>query len=266
MAMLPLNQWPAGERAAIDGVLADIDDTLTTEGQVTDDAVDALARLRAAGLHVMLITGRPAGWSEPFALTLPVDAIVAENGAVALWREQGRLSKAYQQDQDTRARNLARLRQVQARILREVPGAQASTDSAGRECDIAIDHGEFHHLPPEAIAEVLRIMRAEGMHASVSSIHVNGWYGDHDKLAGARWILRQRLGCELDAELRRWVYVGDSTNDQVMFRHFRHSVGVANIRRFEAELRHFPRHVCRAERGAGFAELADALLAARGVS
>lgn len=262
--MLPLETWPAQERAGIVGVLADIDDTLTTEGRITDDARDALSRLGAAGLQVMLITGRPAGWSEPFALSLPVAAIVAENGAVALWHEDGRLHKAYQQNATTRQHNLARMREVSARIQREVPGATLSTDSAGRECDIAIDHSEFHHLPPDAIAEVTRIMVSEGMHASVSSIHINGWYGEHDKLAGARWIVRLRLGRDLDAEMERWVYVGDSTNDQIMFQHFRHSVGVANLRRFQAELQHFPRHLCRAERGAGFAELADALLAARG--
>ena len=68
------------------GVLTDIDDTLTTEGAITQDALDALAALRAAGLRVIAITGRPAGWSESFAATWPVDAIVAENGAVALLR------------------------------------------------------------------------------------------------------------------------------------------------------------------------------------
>lgn len=57
--------------------------------------------------------------------------------------------------------------------------------------------------------------------------------------------------------------MGDSTNDQVMFEHFPHSVGVANIRRFEAELPHPPRYVTQGERGAGFAELARAILATR---
>jgi hydroxymethylpyrimidine pyrophosphatase-like HAD family hydrolase len=106
-------------------------------------------------------------------------------------------------------------------------------------------------------------MRAEGMQATVSSIHVNGWYGAHDKLAGARWIVRALFDRDLDAEIGRWVYVGDSTNDMLMFEHFAQSVGVANIRRFEAQLTHPPRYVTAGERGAGFAEVADTLLAAR---
>ena len=108
-------------------------------------------------------------------------------------------------------------------------------------------------------------MREQGMNATVSSIHVNGWYGSHNKLAGARWVVRELLARELDAELQRWVYVGDSTNDVLMFEHFPHSVGVANIRRFEAELSHPPRYITPSERGAGFAEVARAILEARGL-
>ncbi|MEJ5991566.1 HAD-IIB family hydrolase [Ramlibacter sp. PS3R-8] len=263
--MLPLDKWPATERGRITGVLTDIDDTLTTEGAVTADVLEALVALRAAGLHVVPITGRPVGWSEPFAAAWPVDAIVAENGAVALARDPdgGPLRKLYVQDEATRRTNHARMQQVAQRIVREVPRATVSRDSGGRETDIAIDHSEFVHLPQACIDEVVALMRAEGMNATVSSIHVNGWYGEHNKLSGARWILRTLLGRELDAEIDRWVYVGDSTNDVLMFQHFPHSVGVANIRRFEHQLAFKPRYVTPSERGAGFAEVARAILSAR---
>jgi len=256
--MHPLSDWPAGQRRTIHGVLTDIDDTLTTEGAITADALQALADLRAAGLHVVPVTGRPVGWSVPFAQTWPVDAIVAENGAVAL--VDGGTRKIYQQDSATRIANYARLQQVAQRVLREVPGSTLAQDSPGRETDIAIDHSEFTQLPPDKIEQVARLMRSEGLQATVSSIHINGWIGAHDKLAGARWIVRELLGRDLDAEIGHWVYVGDSTNDQLMFQHFPHSVGVANIRRFEAQLSHKPRYITRLERGGGFAEVAQALL------
>lgn len=259
--MQTLADWPLDERRRICGVLTDIDDTLTTAGAITSDALQALADLRSAGLHVVPITGRPVGWSVPFAQSWPVDAIVAENGAVALVDSGTR--KIYQQDAATRATNYARLQQVAQRVLREVPGATLAQDSPGRETDIAIDHSEFSHLPPERIDQVVALMRRESLHATVSSIHINGWIGAHDKLVGARWIVRELLGRNLDAELEQWVYVGDSTNDQLMFEHFPHSVGVANIRRFEAQLNHAPRYITPGERGAGFAEVARALLAAR---
>ena len=258
------------------GVFTDIDDTLTTDGAITADALDALHRLKAGGLHVIPITGRPVGWSEPFAASWPVDAIVAENGAVALCLEASenldeiglqrlsgkreQLSKRYQQGSEVRAHNHQRMMAVLADIERRVPGAQRATDWAGRETDIAIDHSEFTHLPQAAIDECLGIMRAAGMTATVSSIHINGWFGAHNKWEGARWIVRELFGRDLADESARWVYVGDSTNDQIMFEHFKHSVGVANIARFAAQLGTLPKFVTPSERGAGFAEVALALL------
>jgi HAD superfamily hydrolase (TIGR01484 family) len=257
--MQPLSDWrpPPG----IVGVFTDIDDTLTTEGAITPDALQALADLKAAGLHVVPITGRPVGWSEPFVQRWPVDAIVAENGAVGLTHTSAEgLHKRYQQDAATRTANFARMQTVLNEIERSVPGAQRAQDSAGRETDIAIDHSEFTQLPQSAIDEVLRIMRNAGMTATVSSIHINGWFGEHSKLTGARWIVRELWGRDLDAELERWVYVGDSTNDQVMFEHFPHSVGVANVQRFADQLTHPPRYITQGERGAGFAEMVRQLL------
>ncbi len=254
-----LRHWSPGH---IVGVFTDIDDTLTTEGAITSDALQALADLKLAGLHVVPITGRPVGWSEPFAQSWPVDAIVAENGAVGLQHSttQG-LRKLYQQDARTRQANFTRMQAVLDQIEKEVTGARRSQDSAGRETDIAIDHSEFTHLPQHAIDEVVRVMQGAGMTATVSSIHINGWFGTHSKLTGARWIVRKLWGRDLDTEIDRWVYVGDSTNDQVMFEHFPHSVGVANIRRFEALLTHPPRYITPSERGAGFAEMTRHLLA-----
>jgi len=248
---------------AIRGVFTDIDDTLTGDGAITADALQALSELRAAGVHVIPITGRPVGWSEPFARDWPVDAIVAENGAVAVLRQGQGFAKLYQQSQAVRAANFERMQQVARQVLAQVPDAKLARDSADRETDIAIDHSEFAHLPPQQVEEVARLMQAEGMNATVSSIHINGWFGEHSKLSGARWIVHELFGRDLDAEIANWVYVGDSTNDVLMFEHFPHSVGVANIRRFEAQLTHPPRYITPSERGAGFAEVARAVLAAR---
>ncbi|WP_411880652.1 HAD family hydrolase [Polaromonas sp. YR568] len=263
--MNDLLSWPPTERAQITGVFTDIDDTLTTEGEITPDALEALGKLKAAGLKVVAITGRPVGWSEPFAARWPVDAIVAENGAVALLPDAASaaprpLSKIYQQDAATRSANFARMQAVLARIERELPGAHRATDSPGRETDIAIDHSEFTQLSDAQIAAVVALMKSEGMHATVSSIHINGWYGDHNKLEGARWIVRELWQRDLDAEMDQWAYVGDSTNDQLMFKTFANSVGVANIARFVPQLAHLPRYVTGRERGAGFTEVVRALL------
>ena len=263
----PLSELPAARLAEAAGVLTDIDDTLTDHGELLEPARRALDALAAASVPVVAITGRPMGWSEPFARQWPVAAIVAENGAVALVRDDAQpegLRVDFAQDAATRARHAVRLREVAQRVLDEVPGATLARDSAGRVTDIAVDHSEFTRLPAPDIERVVALMRQAGMNATVSSIHVNGWFGEHTKLSGARWMVRELFGRELEGERHRWVYVGDSTNDQLMFGHFEMSVGVANVHDFAERLQTWPAYVTRAPRGQGFAEVAQALLAARG--
>ena len=198
----------------------------------------------------------------PFALKWPVDAMVAENGAVALLHnaQTNQVSKIYQQDQAIRNHNFEQMQRIARKVLEEIPSTVMSQDSAGRETDIAFDHSEFHHLSTQQIQQVVTLLQQEGMTATVSSIHINAWFGEHSKLSGARWIVQQLWGRDLQSEMDHWVYVGDSTNDQIMFEHFAHSVGVANIRRFEAQLTHPPRYITPSERGAGFAETVQHLL------
>ena len=260
--MKPLSSWPQNSRQKIVGVFTDIDDTLTTEGAITSDALQALQDLKAAGLMVIPITGRPVGWSIPFASTWPVNAMVAENGAVALLHDatQNQVRKIYQQDLSTRTHNFQKMQRIAQRVLNEIPGTVMAQDSLGRETDIAFDHSEFHHLSQEQIQQVLKLLQEEGMTATISSIHINAWFGDHNKWHGAQWILKELTGRNLKQEIEQWVYVGDSTNDQVMFEHFTHSVGVANIKRFEKELKHLPKYIAQKERGAGFVEVAQTLL------
>jgi HAD superfamily hydrolase (TIGR01484 family) len=255
----PCRPWaalPDADARGVLGVLTDIDDTLTTAGAITADALAALAGLRTAGLVVIAVTGRPVGWSEPFARTWPIDGIVAENGAVALFRDGDSLAVEYAQDAATRESNACRLQAVAAQIVRQVPGATLAQDSAGRVTDIAIDHAEHAHLAPEQITAVLALMRAAGMNATVSSIHINGWFGAHSKVSGAQWIVRRLLARDLEAERARWVCVGDSPNDQAMFGHFPLSVGVANLLDFAEALQVWPAYLTDSPRGAGFAEVA----------
>ncbi len=276
--MRPLSDWPIDARRHLAGVFTDIDDTLTSHGAITPAALQALAKLKAAGLIVIAITGRPIGWCEPFmagsnALPWPVDAMVAENGAVAFVRGQNGLQhssdvreplfKLYQQDATTRADNALRMAQVARQVLREVPGAMLSRDRGGRETDLAFDYNEFNTLGPEAVARIMALLQSHGMHTSVSSIHVHGCFGNFNKWQGACWIVRELLGRDLATELDRWVFVGDSGNDQAMFQHFVHSAGVANIAAFAPGMRYLPHYVTPSARGAGFAEVARVILTAR---
>ena len=275
--MKPLAEWPIEQRRNIIGVFTDIDDTLTTHGAISADALQALVDLKNAGLHVIPITGRPVGWGESFARTWPVDALVAENGGVAWMVKKNAansnkigikpayllpkmLLKVYQNSALIRAENSVRMAKIAALVTSQIAGVEVSQDSAGRETDLAFDYNEFAHLSTETVQQVVELLHSQGMQTTVSSIHIHGCFGHFDKWTGAQWIIRELFQRELADELEKWVFVGDSGNDQVMFQHFRHSFGVANLRRFEAQLTYLPRYITPSERGAGFAQVVQALL------
>ncbi len=264
--MKPLAEFPREARRAIRGVLADIDDTLTTQGRMHATAYAALEHLREAGLLVIPVTGRPAGWCDHIARMWPVDAVVGENGA--FWfrhdAKAGRLVKRYVIGEEERARRGARLDAIAARVLAEVPGSAISSDQPYREADLAIDFCEdVPRLGRDAVARIVAIMESEGLTAKVSSIHVNGWFGGYDKLSTTRLALAEDFGVDLDREKARFVFAGDSPNDQPMFAFFPHSVGVANVREMADLMRVLPRWVAPSAGSAGFAEIAEAILAAR---
>ena len=248
---------------AVRSVLFDIDETLTTAGKLTAHAYSALERLHAAGKRTIAVTGRPAGWCDHIARMWPVDAVVGENGALYFLFTAGRLEKHYREPPQTRARNRERLAEVARTILAQVPGTALASDQAYRETDLAIDYCEdVPPLPLVAAEGIATLMRAAGMHAKLSSIHVNGWFGDYDKLAMTRQLFREQFAMDLDGVRAEVVYIGDSPNDAPMFEFFPRSVGVANIQRFAGALPAAPKYVASASSGAGFAEVIAHLLRA----
>ncbi|HEX4928956.1 MAG TPA: HAD-IIB family hydrolase [Burkholderiales bacterium] len=256
--MSPLS---ALDKRGVRAVLADIDDTLTTEGRLTGEAYRALERLREAGKIVVPVTGRPAGWCDHIARLWPVDAVVGENGAFYFFLAEGRLQRRYADPPEVRREKRARLEGLAEAILRSVPGCALAADQAYRETDLAIDYREdVRALPLEAAERIAEQMRAAGLTAKVSSIHVNGWFGDYDKLAMTRTLFAERFALDLATQNRTVVYAGDSPNDAPMFAFFEKSVGVANVRRFAGRLGAEPKFVTQAPAGAGFAELVRHLL------
>jgi hypothetical protein len=264
--MKPLAEFPIEARGRIRGVLTDIDDTITTHGRLFAKAYTALERLQSAGLLVIPVTGRPAGWCDHIARMWPVDAVVGENGA--FWfrhdAKQGKLVKRYVIGQAERLRRGKRLFEIAGKILKEVPGCAISSDQAYREADLAIDFREdVRELPREQVLHIAALMEAEGLTAKVSSIHVNGWFGDYDKLSTTRQMMLEDFGVDLDRDREDFVFAGDSPNDQPMFAFFPHAVGVANVLEMADLMTDFPAWITESAGAAGFAELAEALIPTR---
>lgn len=267
--MRPLAEMTDKELRGVRVLLSDIDDTITTEGRLTARAYGALERLQAAGLKVVPITGRPAGWCDHIARMWPVDGVVGENGAFYMTYDRDRRSMRQHSfvSPELLRENRARLERLAATILAEVPGSALASDQPYRLADLAIDFCEdVPPLPRQAVDRIVALFTEAGAVAKVSSIHVNGWFGAYDKLSMTREFLTRECGIDVEADNRSVVFAGDSPNDEPMFGAFALSVGVANIRAFADRLVAKPKFVTAASSGDGFVELAERLLAARGAA
>jgi HAD superfamily hydrolase (TIGR01484 family) len=243
------------------GILCDVDDTLTHEGALVPAAYAAIVRARQAGLHVVPVTGRPGGWAEVLAALWPVDAVVAENGGLAIVREGPRaLTRLYWDDEATRAAQRPRLDAIIRDVLSQVPRGRLADDNWLRLVDIAFDIGETQHLDQHEIDDIVGRIKSAGANVLTSTVHAHAFFGDHDKAAMLVRLGRERLAADLDGERERWLFVGDSPNDQAGFRWFPSSVGVANVARFVDRLTPPPAYVTPSEGGHGFAELVDFIL------
>ena len=247
----------------IEFVLTDIDDTLTTEGQLHANAYAAIWKLHDAGLKVIPITGRPAGWCEMIARFWPVAGVVGENGGFYFQylQQQQKMHRWFFANEQTISENKKRLMLVQKEILEKVPGTAISSDQFCRMMDLAIDFAE--DVKPLAKPEILKIVdifKAHQAQAKISSIHVNGWFGDYNKLTTTFQFLKNEFGLSENEILEKCAFAGDSPNDEPMFEKFPHSFGVANVLEFKSSIKHLPAFVADSEGGDGFTQIADRIL------
>lgn len=257
-------------KSKIEFVLTDIDDTLTTDGELRAQAYDSLWKLHNAGLKIIPITGRPAGWCEMIARFWPVDGVVGENGGfyfryTALPNNKNKKMKRwFAFSEDEIKKNQHKLQQIQNQILTQVPEAAISSDQFCRLMDLAVDFCEdIPRLNPQQISQIVDLFHQQGAQAKISSIHVNGWFGDYNKVSTALIYLKNEHKLTLDECLDKSVFIGDSPNDEPMFEKFPHSVGVANIKKFATQLQFKPAYVTDSEGGQGFSEFANHLLKKR---
>lgn len=247
---------------SIRGVFSDIDDTLTHDGVVAPEAYAALTRARAAGLRVVLVTGRPAGWAEVLASIWPVDAAIAENGGIAYVRRDRRLEKLYFAPGDP-TDDARRLDALADEILRTFPFARRSDDSTLRITDVAFDVGENQQLAATDIEALTVRIRELGARTLVSSVHAHGFFHTADKAQMSARVAAVLWGETEPDVAAHYAFVGDSPNDQAAFAFFTTSIGVANVARYADVLRPPPRYITPSPGGRGFAEAIDALLAQR---
>ena len=235
------------------GVFCDIDDTLTVDGRLVPEVLTIMAEAQARGLRIVPITGRPGGWVDHIARCWPVDGVVGENGGLWYWLDGEKLQRRFLQDKDVRIENRRRLTVLSEDILSAVPGSALASDQPYRELDLAVDFCEdVEPLAEAAIDRIVDLFTDAGAQAKVSSIHVNGWFGDFDKLEGVRRFHQDRFGSKINMD--RWAFFGDSANDEPIFSAFEHSIGVANVADFLDRMDAHPTWITEGIGGHGFIE------------
>lgn len=265
-APLPLERLDASACRQLKGVFCDIDDTLTNHGKLPPESYQALWDLQRAGLRVVPITGRPAGWVDHLARMWPVDAVIGENGAFYFYLDKsqgrdGKLIQRFVQETAEREKNHERLVEIFHQLEKKLPGLAVASDQGYRAIDLAVDFCEDVPRRPESeVDQIVAAFTAAGAQAKISSIHVNAWFGAHDKASCCRLLLKELFHEDLDAERGRYIYFGDSPNDEPLFREFTHTVGVANVAEFLPRMKSPPRYITKEEGGLGFAEAARWIL------
>ena len=261
--LAPFDEVPSAEMARLTGIIFDIDDTVTRDGRLEANAFTAMHALAEAGLRLIAVTGRPLGWSDVAAHLWPVDLAVGENGAGWAWRVDHSLQLGYYQSVSERAESALLLDRVRADVVRVMPDIHPAGDQHLRRCDLAFDVGETVHLEEAQIERLVELIETAGARSTVSSVHAHAVPGAWDKAKGVARAANEALRVDLDTDRARWLFIGDSGNDAAAFAHFPLSVGVRNVESHLARIPHPPNYITRLDRGLGFAEMADAVLAAR---
>jgi hypothetical protein len=261
----PFSQLSRTALADAPALLSDVDGTLTTGGILRGSTVAAIEKLAATGLPVFLVTGRPAAYAQALARYLPIRGAIAENGGLWYLRDPatGMLSRHLPCSEQQFQTERRQLEAIVARVLQKFPLARLSSDSRYTEADLAIDHSEEAHLPRDQIDALELALKAEGLQAVRSSVHINVWAGAFDKAHTSLRVLHEVLGLESNQAMARCLYLGDAPNDAPMFAEFARSVGVANIKDHLEHVPSLPGFITRAREGTGACEVLKATAAAR---
>lgn len=253
-------------KSPIKFVLTDIDDTLTDEGLLGPEAYAALWDLHRAGISIIPVTGRPAGWCEMIARVWPVAAVVGENGGFYFRYNQQtkKMLRHFIFDSKTQQLNREKLNLIEAEILKKVPGSSVASDQFSRLMDLAIDFCEdVPRLSEQDVDRIVAIFKQHGAQAKVSSIHVNGWFGSYDKVTTSLLLLKNEFSLAKTEALEVCAFAGDSPNDEPMFGTFKHSFAVANLSQFISKLNAKPTYIADQRGGLGFTEIAKQIIASR---
>jgi HAD superfamily hydrolase (TIGR01484 family) len=240
-------------------VASDIDGTLTSHGRLSGNIFASFHALRKAGIRVVLITGRSAGWVNGLASLLPIDGAIAENGGIFFPPGENSPGRELIPLKGTRAEHKDALQHMFRILHKEFPHITAAPDNAYRITDFTFSVGG---LSGSDLLRMKHLCSEKNWGFCYSNVHCHIMQKHQDKASALLNILQNEH--TLYANTLEVLTIGDSPNDESLFNTalFPCSVGVANIRQYKTALKHHPVFVTTAEESDGFCEMATALLKA----
>ena len=250
---LPFKGFQADEAEQIKLFISDVDDTITTNGKLYPETLRSLWRLKRSGRMVVLLTGGSSGWADAYIRQWPVDAVIAESGAVLLcYGKDGKIKYSNNPEIDPDV-----LRK-KASLMKATSGLTLSSDQYARMFDVAYDKSK---LEPSEKNALLHLVRTMGGIAYESSIHINVAFGNYSKEQGVRYFMPKYYEYKPEEVLSKGIYLGDSLNDETMFAYMPMSVGMHSVEDLRASFVHLPKYITDGYSGEGFSEVVRALLA-----
>ena len=222
-------------------VFSDFDGTLTKQGRLSPVFFDVLELLRLNRIPLVIVTGRPLSWSHFLMTHLPIEACITEGGGMLTIRSGDRFKDVCLASDE----QVIHLQRVTKRLLSEVTNLTLSDDSIGRITDRAIELEELEDF--ERKKQIIQILQEEKINFSQSNVHLNFWSGEISKAGAMDYYLSNQDKVSKDEV----IFFGDSYNDESVFEHYPHCVGVANIAHCLKDLKFKPEIILQGEGNKG---------------
>ncbi|BCL35533.1 HAD family hydrolase [Nostoc sp. MS1] len=235
-------------------IATDMDGTLTKQGKFSAAVLQALEDLMAAGIQVLIVTGRSAGWVNGLSSLMPVVGAIAENGG--LFYPSG----SEQPVLLTSITDVTQHRQDLAVVFQQLklkfPQIEESGDNRFRITDWTFD---VANLTPDELQIMGNICQEMGWGFTYSNVQCHIKPQGQEKAIALTKVLQEYFPNYSPDEV---VTVGDSPNDESLFdrRYFPISVGVANVMKYVNQLHYLPTYVTSTAEGEGFCELCSYIL------
>ena len=248
---IPFQGFSEEERNAVEIVVTDVDDTITKNGKLYPNALQSLWKLKRMGKMIVLLTGGSAGWSDVYIRQWPVDAVIAEGGALILahgkdggivYRFNPMIDPMFQKKKEN--------------LMKLTAGLQLSSDQYARLYDIAYDKKQ---LNKEETRTLKGMVQASGGQWHESSIHINVSFGNFNKRSSLVFFMDTLFSIKGDKLRNNGIYLGDSLNDEDLFSFMPLSVGMRSVEDNRASFTFLPKYITSGYGGDGFSEVVRSL-------